>query len=31
MSYITLRRRWCDITVLNMHASTKDKGNFIKG
>jgi hypothetical protein len=25
MSYIILRRRWCDITVLNVQASTEDK------
>jgi exonuclease III len=25
MSYITLRGRWCDITVLNVHAPTEDK------
>jgi hypothetical protein len=25
MSYITLRGRWCDIIVLNVHAPTEDK------
>jgi hypothetical protein len=25
MSYITLRGRWCDIILLNVHAPTKDK------
>jgi hypothetical protein len=31
MSYITLKGRWCDITVLNMHATTEDKDDYIKG
>jgi hypothetical protein len=30
MSYITLRGRWCDITVLNVHAPTKVKCDDIK-
>jgi hypothetical protein len=30
MSYITLKGRWCDIIVLNVHASTEDKGDDIK-
>jgi exonuclease III len=25
MSYITLKGRWCDIIVLNVHAPTEDK------
>jgi hypothetical protein len=25
MSYITLRKRWCNIIVLNVHAPTEDK------
>jgi len=25
MLYITLRSRWCDIIVLNVHAPTEDK------
>jgi hypothetical protein len=25
MSYITLRGRWCDIIVLNVHVPTEDK------
>jgi exonuclease III len=25
MSYIILRGRWCDIIVLNVHATTQDK------
>jgi hypothetical protein len=25
MSYITLRGRWCDIIVLNVHAPAEDK------
>jgi hypothetical protein len=25
MSYIILRRRWCDITVWNVHSPTEDK------
>jgi hypothetical protein len=30
MSYITLKGRWCDIIVLNMHAPTKDEDEVIK-
>jgi hypothetical protein len=34
MSYIALSGRWCDITVLNVHASTEDtdgtKNSFYK-
>jgi exonuclease III len=30
MSYITLKGRWCDIIVLNVHAPTEDKDNDIK-
>jgi hypothetical protein len=30
MSYITLRGRWCDIIVLNVHAPTEDKCDDIK-
>jgi hypothetical protein len=30
MSYITLRGRWCDIIVLNVHAPTEDKRDDIK-
>jgi hypothetical protein len=30
MSYIILRGRWCDIVVLNVHASTEDKIGDIK-
>jgi exonuclease III len=30
MSYITLNGRWCDITVLNVHAPTEDKDDVIK-
>jgi hypothetical protein len=30
MSYITLRGRWCYITVLNIHASSEDKTNYVK-
>jgi hypothetical protein len=30
MSYIILRRRWYDIIVLNVHAPTEDKINYIK-
>jgi hypothetical protein len=29
-SYITLKGYWCDITVLNMHAPTKDKDDVLK-
>jgi hypothetical protein len=31
MSYINLKGRWCDIIVLNVHASTEDKDDDIKG
>jgi hypothetical protein len=27
MSYVTLRGRWCDITVLHVHAPTEDKSD----
>jgi hypothetical protein len=30
MSYITLKGRWCDIIVLNVHAPTEDKDDGIK-
>jgi exonuclease III len=30
MSYITLKGRWCDIIVLNVHAPTEDKDDIIK-
>jgi hypothetical protein len=30
MSYIILRGRWCNIIVLNVHASTADKIDDIK-
>jgi hypothetical protein len=30
MSYIILRRRWCHIIVLNVHASTEDKTDDVK-
>jgi hypothetical protein len=30
MSYITLKGRWCDVIVLNVHASTEDKDDVIK-
>jgi hypothetical protein len=29
MSYITLKRSWCDIIVLNVHAPTEDKDDVI--
>jgi hypothetical protein len=28
ISYITLRGRWCDIVVLNVHAPTEDKNDM---
>jgi exonuclease III len=28
--YITLKGRWCDIVVLNVHAPTEDKDDVIK-
>jgi exonuclease III len=31
MSYITLKGRWCDIIVLNVHAPPEDKDDDIKG
>jgi hypothetical protein len=31
MSYIILRGRWCDISVLNVHAPTDDKIDDMKG
>jgi exonuclease III len=30
MSYVTLKGRWCDIIVLNVHAPTEDKDDDIK-
>jgi hypothetical protein len=30
MSYIILRGRWCNIIVLNVHAPTEDKIDYIK-
>jgi hypothetical protein len=30
MSYITLKGRWCDIIVLNVHAPTEDKDDVKK-
>jgi hypothetical protein len=30
MSYITVRGRWCDIFVLNVHAPTEDKSDDMK-
>jgi hypothetical protein len=30
VSYITLRGRWCDIIVLNVHAATEDKIDDMK-
>jgi hypothetical protein len=30
MSYITLKGRWCDIIVLNVHGPTEDKDDHIK-
>jgi hypothetical protein len=30
MSYITMKGRWCDIIVLNVHAPTEDKDDVIK-
>jgi len=30
MSYIILRGRWCDIIVLNMHASSEEKSDGLK-
>jgi hypothetical protein len=28
MSYITLKGRWCDIIVLNVHAPSEDKDDI---
>jgi hypothetical protein len=30
MLYIILRRCWCDITVMNVHAQTVDKSDDMK-
>jgi hypothetical protein len=30
MSYITLKRRWCNINVLNVHAPTEDNSDDTK-
>jgi exonuclease III len=30
MSYVILRGRWCDISVLNVHAPTEDKIDDVK-
>jgi hypothetical protein len=30
MSYIILRGRWCNITVLNVHVPCEDKGDDVK-
>jgi len=30
MSYITLRGRWCDVIVLNVHAPTEDASGDTK-
>jgi hypothetical protein len=30
MSYIILRGQWCNIIVLNVHAPTEDKIDYIK-
>jgi hypothetical protein len=30
MSYIILRRRWCQIVLLNVHAPTEDKTDDVK-
>jgi hypothetical protein len=30
MLYTTLKGRWCDIIVLNVHAPTGDKGDVVK-
>jgi hypothetical protein len=30
MSYITLRGRWCNIIVLNVHTTTEDKTDDVK-
>jgi hypothetical protein len=31
MPYIILRGLWCNIIVLNVHASTEDKNDDVKG
>jgi hypothetical protein len=30
MSYIILRGRWCHVIVLNVHAPTEDKPDYVK-
>jgi len=30
MSYVTLRGYWCNIVVVNVHASTEDKSDDMK-
>jgi hypothetical protein len=30
MLYVTLKGRWCDIIVLNVHAPTEDKDDDVK-
>jgi hypothetical protein len=30
MSYIILKGRWCDIIILNVHAPTEDKDDYVK-
>jgi hypothetical protein len=30
MSFITLRGRWCDILILNVHATTEGKSDYMK-
>jgi hypothetical protein len=30
MSYITLKGRWCDIIILNVHGPAEDKDDVIK-
>jgi hypothetical protein len=30
MLYIILKGHWCDMTVLNVHAPTKDKDDFCR-
>jgi hypothetical protein len=30
MSYITLKGRWCDIIILNVHGPTEGKNDVIK-
>jgi hypothetical protein len=31
MSYIMLRGRWCDVIILNVHASAGDKIDYMAG